>query len=157
MKNFVTFLAILVAPLIVHTPPSVAQAADLLIADAYIRTMPPGRTTTAGFLTVTNSGKQMCHITGLESPLTSRIEIHEHLHVDGMMRMRPVKAGLAISVGETLIFRPGGLHIMLFNIEDKLNAGESVRLQLNTDQCGSVEFTAAIRSLVAKPMAGKHH
>lgn len=157
MKNFVTFLAILVLPFIAHTPLSVAQASDLVVADAYIRTMPPGRTTTAGFLTVTNKGERICNITGLESPLTRRIEIHEHLHVDGMMRMRPVKGGLAISAGETLIFRPGGLHIMLFNIEDKLNVGESVRLQLSTDQCGSVEFTAAIRSLVAKPIAGKHH
>ena len=157
MRTFVTFLAFLAAPFITYALLSVAQSTDLQVSDAYIRTMPPGRTTTAGFLVVTNNGEQTCEITGFESPLSRRVEMHEHLHADGMMRMRPVTGTLALPAGETLIFKPGGLHIMLFNIGSTLSVGDLTQLQVNTDQCGSIEFTATIRSLAAKPMAGKHH
>jgi len=74
-----------------------------------------------------------------------------------MMRMRPVSGGLQIAAGETLVFQPGGLHIMLFNIQQPLVAGENTPLQLNTDQCGTLEVDAEIRSLVTKPMGGMHH
>ena len=157
MRNFVTFLAFLAMPFTTYAPLSEAQSTDLNVSDAYVRSMPPGRTTTAGFLTVTNNGEQACEITGFESPLSRRVEMHQHLHADGMMRMRPVTGTLALTAGETLIFKPGGLHIMLFNIGSTLSVGDVTQLQLNTDQCGSIEFTATIRSLAAKPMAGKHH
>ena len=157
MRTFATLLAFLAAPFITYAPMLAAQSSGLQVTDAYIRPMPPGRTTTAGFLTLTNNAEQVCQITGFESSLSRRIEIHEHLHVDGMMRMRPVTRGLALPAGETLKFQPGGLHIMLFNIDSKLDVGGVTQLKMNTDQCGSVEFTASIRSLVAKPMTGKHH
>ena len=157
MRNLVTFLAFLAVPFIAYAPLSIAQSTDLQVSDAYIRTMPPGRTTTAGFLAVTNNGGQACEITGFESPLSRRVEMHEHLHADGMMRMRPVIGNLTLPAGETLVFKPSGLHIMLFNIDSKIRVGDLTQLQMNTDQCGSTEFTATIRSLAAKPMAGKHH
>ena len=134
-----------------------AHGSVLEASDAYIRTMPPGRTVTAGFLSITNSGSQDCKILSAESPLSDRLEFHDHLHSDGMMRMRPVAGGLQINAGETLVFQPGGLHIMLFNLQQPLVAGESTPLQLNTDQCGTLQINAEIRSLVAKPMGGMHH
>ncbi|MGB0668477.1 MAG: copper chaperone PCu(A)C [Porticoccaceae bacterium] len=165
MKNSLTTAFVATVLLALLAPLAQAQSASansvkdspLLAEDAYIRTMPPGRTVTAGFLKLTNTGDQPCQITDAESPISDRLEFHEHLHTDGMMRMRPVSGGLSIAAGETLIFKPGGLHIMLFNIQQPLEAGENTPLQLNTDQCGSLQIDAEIRSLVAKPMGGMHH
>lgn len=126
-------------------------------AEAYIRTMPPGRTVTAGFLSITNSGTLPCLILSAEAAISDRLEFHEHLHSNGMMRMRRVSGGLQIESGETLVFRPGGLHIMLFNIQQALVPGEDTPLQLHTDQCGTLQVNAQIRSLVAKPKGGMHH
>ncbi|MDA7753185.1 copper chaperone PCu(A)C [bacterium] len=140
-----------------HAHGSAPESGALTVTDAYIRTMPPGRTVTAGFLSITNSGNQACQILSAESPLSDRLEFHEHLHSDGMMRMRPVSGGLLIEAGDTLVFQPGGLHIMLFNIQHPLVTGENTPLLLNTDQCGSLQVNAEIRSLVAKPMGGMHH
>ena len=129
----------------------------LHVSGAYIRTMPPGRTTTAGFLSVTNHSAMACQLTGAESSISDRLEFHEHLHSDGMMRMRPVPGGVTVPAGETVIFEPGGLHIMLFNIQQPLISGENTQLQLNTDQCGTIAVSTEIRSLVTKPMGGMHH
>ena len=115
-----------------HAHGSAPESGALTVTDAYIRTMPPGRTVTAGFLSITNSGNQACQILSAESPLSDRLEFHEHLHSDGMMRM-------------------------LFNIQQPLVTGENTPLLLNTDQCGSLQVNAEIRSLVAKPMGGMHH
>ncbi|MDG1311459.1 MAG: copper chaperone PCu(A)C [Porticoccaceae bacterium] len=155
MKKIITLLLILVAQASLVAP--LAQSSSLQASDAYIRTMPPGLTTTAGFLSITNSGSTPCLLLSAESQLSDRLEFHEHLHSDGMMRMRPVTGGINVPAGETVVFKPGGLHIMLFNIQQPLIAGESTRLQFNTDQCGILDISAEIRSLVAKPMGGMHH
>ena len=142
--------------------PALAQAAaptaDVQVTNAYIRTMPPGRTTTAGFLTIANNSDQSCELTGAMSTLSNRIEFHEHQHMQGMMKMRPV-ATVVVPAGETVVFAPGALHIMLFNIDTELKAGEVTQMELITDQCGSISFDAEVRSLLAKPkkMEGMHH
>ena len=87
----------------------------------------------------------------------AHIEFHEHLHSDGMMRMRPVDGGIVLPAGESVIFKPGGLHIMLFNIEQAIVGGDSTQFVLDTDHCGSVEFSAEVHSLKSTPMAKKHH
>ncbi|MDG1164870.1 MAG: copper chaperone PCu(A)C [Porticoccaceae bacterium] len=155
MEKIITLLLILVAQASLVAP--LAQSSSLQASDSYIRTMPPGLTTTAGFLSITNSGSTPCLLLSAESQLSDRLEFHEHLHSDGMMRMRPVTGGINVPAGETVVFKPGGLHIMLFNIQQPLIAGESTRLQFNTDQCGILDISAEIRSLVAKPMGGMHH
>ena len=160
MKKFISLAVILAAQFVLLQPVLSVQAESahkLHVSGAYIRTMPPGRTTTAGFLTIVNHGTADCKVISASSPLSKRIEFHEHLHSDGMMRMRPVDSGIVLPAGEAVIFKPGGLHIMLFNIEQALVGGDTTQLQFNTDHCGSVEFSAEVRSLKAAPMAKKHH
>lgn len=142
--------------------PALAQAAaptaDVQVSDAYIRTMPPGRTTTAGFLAVTNNSGQSCQLLGATSTVSKRLEFHEHQHMQGMIKMRPVSM-VVVPAGETVVFEPGALHIMLFNIDAEIQAGDITQMQLITDQCGSISFDAEVRSLLAKPkkMEGMHH
>ena len=160
MKKFISLAVILAAQFVLLQPVLSVQAESahkLHVSGAYIRTMPPGRTTTAGFLTIVNHGAADCKVISASSPLSNRIEFHEHLHSDGMMRMRPVDSGIVLPAGEAVIFKPGGLHIMLFNIEQALVGGDTTQLQFNTEHCGSVEFSAEVRSLKAAPMAKKHH
>ena len=67
------------------------QPAALMISGAYIRTMPPGQKVTAAFLTVSNVEEFDCQILSATSPLTNRIEFHQHQHVEGLMRMRQMQ------------------------------------------------------------------
>lgn len=119
----------------------------LQVTNAYIRAMPPGQTKTAGFLAVTNNGAKSCQLVSAKSSISNRLEFHEHQHSQGMMRMRPV-ADVVVPPGETVVFAPGGLHIMLFDIDSSPQADASTQMQLVTDQCGVVSFDAEVRSLV---------
>ena len=160
MKTIIVLIFTGITQLAFHAGEAHAEStavAGLEVTEAYIRTMPPGRTTTAGFLSISNAGEADCQLLNAESSISDRVEFHEHQHADGMMRMRPLPDGVIIPAGETVVFKPGGLHIMLFNITSELEAGEVTQLRFNTDHCGTVQFTAEVRSLLDKPMGGMHH
>ncbi|MDC1210768.1 copper chaperone PCu(A)C [Porticoccaceae bacterium] len=125
------------------------SAADFSVEDAYIRTMPPGRTATAGYLYLTNNGDRDCSIIGGSAAIAGTLEIHQQLNSDGMMKMRPV-AAVTVTAGETLLFRPGGYHLMLIDVQTELVAGETHPVSLTTEDCGSIEMDVKVRSLFQK-------
>lgn len=133
---------------------------ELHAEDAYIRAMPPGQEITAAFLKLVNHSDKACKITGGSSTVASAIEIHEHRHSDGMMKMRPVPS-VTVEGGEALVFKPGGLHLMLFGVNETLQPGQQHKINLATDNCGSLLVTAEVRSLLKSKAAtakkDKHH
>ena len=126
----------------------------LQISDGYLRALPPGQTITAGFLKVRNMSDRGCEITSAKSSITDRVEFHEHLHSNGMMRMRP-RARVSVPAGETVDFKPGSLHLMLFDIKPEIEELPDTFITLQTDQCGSYKFPLRIKSLI--PSKTKEH
>ena len=126
-----------------------ATADGLIAEDVYIRAAPPGQQTTVGYLSLINYSDRACTITGGSSSIASKLEIHEHQHSDGMMKMRPVPS-LTVPAGETQVFRPGGFHLMLFGVDRQLTPGESHSISLTSEDCGSVAMVAEVRSLFKK-------
>lgn len=136
---------------------------ELHAEDAHIRAMPPGQEVTAAFFKLVNHSDKACKITGGSSTVASAIEIHEHRHSDGMMKMRPVPS-VTVKGGEALLFKPGGLHLMLFGVVETLVPGEQQQITLTTENCGSLVVTAEVRSLLKskaasakKEKSDKHH
>lgn len=122
-------------------------SAETLYADrAYIRAMPPGQQVTAAFLKLVNNSDRACKVTGGSSPIAKEIQIHEHRHSDGMMQMRPLSS-VTVEAGQSLLFEPGRLHLMLFGIETPLVPGQKQVLALTTENCGSLLVQAEVRSL----------
>jgi len=127
----------------------------LLFSDGYLRTMPPGQKVTAAFISVTNVGDEDCRLISLDSSLSDRVEFHQHQHIDGMMKMRPMTSVL-VAAGNTVVFKPGAFHIMFFNVGDPLTAGHKTQLTLGTDQCGDYSPELEIRSLVKSKIMDHH-
>jgi len=124
---------------------------------AYIRAMPPGQEVTAAFLKLVNNSDRACKVTGGSSPIATDIQIHEHRHSDGMMKMRPLPS-VTVEAGQSLIFEPGQLHLMLFGIQATLVPGHQQVLALTTENCGSLLVRAEVRSLFKnKPASHKGH
>lgn len=126
-----------------------ANASGFTVEDAYIRAMPPGRTATAAYLSVTNNHDKACSIVGGSTVIASKLEIHQQLHSEGMMKMRPV-AAVTVAPGETLLLQPGGFHLMLLGVDAKLVPGETHGMSLQTEGCGAIAITAEVRSLFNK-------
>ena len=137
MPKSAVLLLLLAAPL-------AAMADDLLVSDAYFREYIPGQPRAVGFMTVANRGDRDCTLVTASAPGIDRLEIHEHSHDNGVMRMRQVPR-LAIPAGETLVLRPGGYHLMGFGVSDPLAAGETRPVTLDFGACGSRVEPFAIR------------
>ena len=131
---------------------TLVSAEGLYAEQAYIRAMPPGQQITAAFLKLVNSTDRACVITGGSSPIASDLQIHEHQRSDGMMKMRPLES-VTIEAGQSLLFKPGQLHLMLFGLQTPLVPGQQQVLALTTENCGSVLVEAEVRSLFNKKPA----
>jgi periplasmic copper chaperone A len=136
---------------------SLVSAEGLSAEQAYIRAMPPGQQVTAAFLKLVNNSDGACKVTGGSSPIATDIQIHEHQHSDGMMKMRPLPS-VTVEAGKSLLFEPGQLHLMLFGLEAPLVPGQSHVLVLTTEDCGQLLIQAEVRSLFkSKPPGHKGH
>lgn len=105
------------------------HAADVQLVQGEIRLPMPGRTVTAGYISIQNQSPQMQELVAASSPLFQRIELHTHIEQNGMMRMVEVE-GIELEPGATLQMQPGGLHLMLFEPRQSLALGQMVPIQL---------------------------
>ncbi len=109
-----------------------AQAQEAVLESAWVRALPPTQANTAAYVTVRNSGSEPLTITGGSATLAGRVEIHDTAEVDGMLRMRQQES-VTVPAGGSLDFAPGGLHLMLLDLERMPAAGEVLELCLDVD------------------------
>lgn len=137
-------------------PAGAQRAGDLRVEAPWLRATPPGAGVTGGFLTVRNNGAKDDRLLSVTSPAVTRIEIHEMRHEDGVMRMRPLRDGLAIPAGATVELAPGGYHLMLFGPKRPFVEGEDIPATARFERAGDVAITFRVRGLGAKREAAHH-
>jgi periplasmic copper chaperone A len=103
---------------------SAAQAAPqvLQISHAWSRPAVAG-TNGVGYLTITNRGDKPDAVTGIESPLAARVDMHAMSMAGGVMSMRKVDR-VAVPAGGQAEFGPGGYHLMLMGLTRTLKVGD---------------------------------
>jgi copper(I)-binding protein len=130
-----------------------ADAASIKVENAWIAAPPPGATTAAGYLTITNSGPTSDRFTGVATEAAASAEIHHMSTAGGVMRMRQVKGGVPIGAGATLRLSPNGYHLMLVGLKHPLAAGQHVKATLQFERASPVSVDFAVRA-PAGGMAG---
>jgi len=77
--------------------------------------------------------------------LSDVIELHETSMTDGVMKMQKLETGIAVPAGETVLLKPGGLHVMLMQIKRSLEPGDVVSLGLRFQSGTEEMITAEVR------------
>ncbi len=132
------------------------SAADsVTAADAYIRAVPPGQPNSAAFMVLKNGDSVDHALVKAASPAANVVELHTHVHEDGMMKMRPVDK-IDIKAGGETALQPGGLHIMLIDLTQPLTPGERVPVTLTFEDGTSKNIDAEVRKLQMQ-MQGMQH
>lgn len=114
------------------------------IADAWARQPNPARAMGAGYLKITNHQASTVSLEGASSPAAGVVELHEMITADGMMSMRQVKT-IAIAPGATVELRPGGLHLMLIDLNRTLQPGETIEATLRFDDGSTQQVQLPVR------------
>ncbi len=121
------------------------------IVDPYVRAVPPGQTVSAAFLQIENSTDKVRFIVNAASPVSRVVELHSHVHEDGMMKMRKVEAIEIPAKGKTVL-KPGGLHIMLIDLHDKLEIDQKVAITLEFKDGSQQSIEAPVRKIIMPGM-----
>ena len=88
---------------------------DIRVENVALRLPAPGQTTAAAYFDIVNDGGAN-ELLSASTPISTKVELHTHLHEDGMMKMRMVKS-VKILPQQTTRFKRMGLHVMIFNVD----------------------------------------
>ncbi|HYF44510.1 MAG TPA: copper chaperone PCu(A)C [Ramlibacter sp.] len=122
------------------------QPAAPVVENAWVRASVPGQRGTGGFMRIT--AREATQLVGVASPAAGVAEVHE-MKMDGdVMRMRALPA-LDLPAGRTVELKPGGLHLMLQELRNPLQAGQTVPLTLVFRNARGVESRVQMQAPVA--------
>jgi uncharacterized protein YcnI/copper(I)-binding protein len=124
---------------------------DLAIQGYWARAMLPNQPVAGGFLTITNQGGDDRMIKAA-SPRAGRMELHEMVMKGDVMEMREIEGGIAIAAGATVELKPGGLHVMFFDIAERFEEGQTVPVTLTFEKAGEVTLELPVKNI--KDMQG---
>ena len=130
------------------------QRSFISVEQAYIRSSIPGTSITSSYMIIENKGEKTVTLLGASSKISPRIEIHQHSMSDGMMRMRQLDS-IEIKAKQRLVLQPSGLHLMLFDIKQPLQAQQKVELTLNFSNKSPVTMQVPIYSPLQERRAQK--
>jgi copper(I)-binding protein len=117
---------------------------DLAIFHPWARPTAEGAKMGAVYLSIKNGGTEAERFVSAESPSAAKAEVHETADENGVMKMRAAKDGVEIKPGASVEFKPGGYHIMLFDLKKRLEEGESVPLKITFAKAGPVDVVVKI-------------
>jgi len=128
--------------------PSPGQAQDkstgsIAISNPRSRETPPAARVGVGYLTIANNGTETDRLIGVSSPVADRVELHQTTVEGTITRMLPVRLPLEIGPGRTVVLEPGGMHLMLvqLNVPIRPEAGVPVELQFERAGSRTVQMT----------------
>jgi len=117
--------------------------AGLGFDQAWIRAVPAGVNMTAGFGTLLNPGQETVQLIDFSSPSFGEVSLHRTETAGGVSGMREVPA-LSIDAGSSVTLEPGGYHLMLMAPINEIQPGESITIEMHTQDGRSFRFNVPV-------------
>lgn len=134
-------LIVLAAPLYAHE----ITSGNLKISHPWVRATAKSTTLTAGYVKITNTGKEADKLTGASLNGTGKAELHTTIMEGDVMKMRALPEGVVIKPGETVEFKPSGNHIMFMELGKSLSEDTYEKGTLVFEKAGKVDVEFAVQ------------
>lgn len=102
----------------------------------------------AAYLTIHNHGNRGQLLTGAKTPVAQKVEIHTHIMDGQIMRMRKIDS-IGIAPNKSIKMAPGGIHLMLLNLERKLQKGEEFPLAIKFESIDPINIKVKVEGIGA--------
>ncbi|MEF2147089.1 copper chaperone PCu(A)C [Aquilutibacter rugosus] len=100
------------------------------VSQAVVR-VPPGKPRMmAGYFQLDNGCRNAIVLNTVRSSDFGEVSIHETVERENVARMRYVPA-LTVAPGDRVVFRPGGLHLMLMKPKTNLKIGSRIPIRMS--------------------------
>ena len=103
----------------------------LKISESYVRVVSPNAKSGAIFFTIENGTDSEVLLSGVKTDVAKRAELHSHKeNKNGVMSMMKIESGVKIAPNSVAVFKRGGQHIMLMGLNQSLENGDIVPIEL---------------------------
>jgi periplasmic copper chaperone A len=109
----------------------------------------------SAYVTVHNLGDATDRLMSLSCAGAKRCSLHNHVTEDGIMKMRAVET-LKVGAGKHIAFKPGGYHIMLFDVSAPLQAGTTTTIVFSFEKAGDISVDVDVLTLRDSAKMGSH-
>lgn len=153
MPGFRTIFLLLAVSL--TTAAALAQeyaAGTIKVSRVWTREVPGGAKVAAGFMTIANTGKEPDTLIGGSVPIAGAFEVHEMKMEGGLMKMRRLDPGLVIRPGETVVLKPGSLHLMFLDLKQGPKRGTPVKGTLVFEKAGRIDVEYKVEAIGARDL-----
>lgn len=116
------------------------QGPSIMVEAPWVRTAPMGA---AGYMVITNRGGEADVLVSVNLDFGGMAMLHETVIEDNIMKMKMV-TNLEIPPDSKVELKPGGYHIMLQDLEQPLQDGETVKIHLHLERSGTITVDALI-------------
>lgn len=133
------------------------RAGSIRIDHPWAIATPNGAKVGAGYMKLTNEGKEPDRLIELKSPVAGKVTLHESVKEGDVVKMRALTKGLEIKPGETLEMKPEGMHVMFEGLRAPLLEAGRVQGTLVFEKGGSVDVDYSIVPMGTKDPRAKAH
>jgi len=111
---------------------------NLVIHHPWSRQAPGSADVAAGFMIITNNGKQDDRLVKATAEISTGAQIHDMKMVGDVMKMSELPDGIVIPAGATVKLVPKSLHIMFTGVKEAIMEGEEFSGTLTFEKAGTV-------------------
>lgn len=131
---------------------------DLHIAHPWSLELPPNAPNVAAYFIIDNNGKQDDRLLSVDTPVSDRSELHEHVMNGDVMRMQQVP-NVAVPAGGKVTFSPSAYHVMIMAPKDRslLTDGKRFKMTLHFEKAGDVTVEVAVQKQAPDAMQAHVH
>jgi len=135
---------------------SFSVQAQIKIDTPWVRASAPGAQVAGGYMILRNAGAAADRLVSASSPVAAKVEMHVHLHDNGVMRMREVKAYVVPPKG-AFELKPGGAHLMFIELKRPFKEGETVPVTLKFEKAGEVKADFLVGGMGSSAPPSRQH
>ncbi|MFK7945676.1 MAG: copper chaperone PCu(A)C [Paracoccaceae bacterium] len=157
LKNRVLWTGVVALGLVMVAPSAQAhevKKGDLTIIHPAARPNMPNRPT-AAYMAISNEGSKADRLIAATSEAFGTIELHATMQHGDVMKMMPVD-GVDVPAEDTALLEPGGLHLMLFDGNERFKIGDSFMMTLTFEQAGDVMVEVKVEQISGGLDHSKH-
>lgn len=140
------FLALTLWLLALHCSGAVKQDNTIEAQGFHAFATIDGSSISAAFGTLSNTSEQPIALQKvvIKGEVKATAELHQSIKEKGVVKMLPVDS-ITIPAKQSVELAPGGLHIMLINLQGPLEAGKTIALELTFDNGTILKIEAPIK------------
>lgn len=128
------------------------KAGSLVITHPWTPQPPVGAKVAAGFLKITNEGKEDDRLVSVATEFAGKAQIHGMKIDNGIMSMFEIEGGLVIPAGQSVELKSKSNHVMFMELKARPLEGTRFKATLTFEKAGSVPVEFKV-----EPMGGHEH